>query len=513
MSHFALVISLLVFSGCIQNSSHSKDDVRVSHYCYGDSCNVIIEEGDLGPSKLEIREVDRVELGSSDESRYEPRDYKRTVYSYPRPSETDPSLPSPDLGDSRGLPGTNQPSSVRLPRFLSEQQAQDLKNNVNQRSALPRSILNFNAKSYEAGMSQIERELKRFDLMHAKAFTQPFLKIDRKYRWKKTSEVDHPYVTAMHSPEGQRLNRAHKYVQHAKERISNSQDFKSERSDLIHTAELSLREADSSFQRGDIQEGDVAVGWAETLADTALALTPGIGWAKDVFESVSGSSLVTGNKLSTFERSAAIFGAASFGLGSKIALGAKVFKKIVTRTAKAVKGTSRMADASRGLDEAVEVVQSSASITRHGPLNPGVLHTKPIKGELLLDSRGFPVSGSTVADTFRGGTYNTVVTSEPTFLYRAYSDPARKYSPYWSRVKPTGPVQATVDSALAPSFHNKATNWVKIEVGSGTTLHEGVVGKIDDLERGAALLGGGDQVFLNNIRITKEMERGTGVFE
>lgn len=116
-------------------------------------------------------------------------------------------------------------------------------------------------------------------------------------------------------------------------------------------------------------------------------------------------------------------------------------------------------------------VTPSGATVRHRPLNPGPL-------------------ADDVANTFRSGTYNAVTSSNPTTLYRVYSDPARQLGPYWTRTRPTGPTQSIIDNALDPAWGNRATNWVEVQVPAGTTFYEGAAAA----QRG--LVGGGNQVFL-----------------
>ncbi|NUW36993.1 hypothetical protein HTZ77_37165 [Nonomuraea sp. SMC257] len=109
---------------------------------------------------------------------------------------------------------------------------------------------------------------------------------------------------------------------------------------------------------------------------------------------------------------------------------------------------------------------------RHGPLNPG------------------PLADRDAIATFRSNTYSTVTTTSPTTLYRVYGGTAGELGAYWTRVKPTGPVQAILDSALFAKWGNTATKWVEIRVPPGVTFYEGVAA-----EQGG-LTGGGSQVVI-----------------
>ena len=110
---------------------------------------------------------------------------------------------------------------------------------------------------------------------------------------------------------------------------------------------------------------------------------------------------------------------------------------------------------------------------RFGPLN---------KGPLPND----------IANTFRSGTYNNVVTTEPTTtLYRVIGDNGRPDGGYWTRTRPEGPLQSVIDSALDQNWGNTATRVVEMEVPAGTRLFEGVAAP----QRG--LVGGGNQIYFD----------------
>ncbi len=105
-----------------------------------------------------------------------------------------------------------------------------------------------------------------------------------------------------------------------------------------------------------------------------------------------------------------------------------------------------------------------------------------------------------VAATFRSNTYDEVRLGQPTVLYRSYSDPARKIGPFWTRTRPTGPLQTVIDSALDQNWGNRATDVVAIRVPAGQTVYEGPAGA----QRG--LVGGGGQVYVPNVDPSWEMK-------
>ncbi|WP_037316942.1 DUF6862 domain-containing protein [Ruegeria halocynthiae] len=96
-----------------------------------------------------------------------------------------------------------------------------------------------------------------------------------------------------------------------------------------------------------------------------------------------------------------------------------------------------------------------------------------------------------IAKTFRSATYNEVITTEPTKLYRVISDNGNPAGGYWTRTKPEGPLQSVIDSALDQNWGNTATRVVEMEVPAGTRLFEGFAAPQRDL------VGGGNQVYFD----------------
>jgi hypothetical protein len=129
----------------------------------------------------------------------------------------------------------------------------------------------------------------------------------------------------------------------------------------------------------------------------------------------------------------------------------------------------------------VVIEADGTKAVRHGPVNPG-----PLEPE--------------VGETFRSASYTARTLGRPVDLYRAYSDPARKFRPYWSRTPPSGPLQTTIDSALLSEYGNLATRVVHIRVPAGETVFEGFVA------RQQLRLGGGSQVYLLRLDPSWEVE-------
>ena len=103
------------------------------------------------------------------------------------------------------------------------------------------------------------------------------------------------------------------------------------RVNLLSVADTSLSVADEMYVSGESDSGDFAVGVAMTLIDVAAGLTPGVSWGRDVYEAVTGRNLISGEELDSIERTTAIVGSITLGLGSKFVKGVAVFRKIASK--------------------------------------------------------------------------------------------------------------------------------------------------------------------------------------
>ncbi len=108
-----------------------------------------------------------------------------------------------------------------------------------------------------------------------------------------------------------------------------------------------------------------------------------------------------------------------------------------------------------------------------------------------------PLSDS-VASTFRGGSYTARTTAEPTTLYRVSGGDANPIGSYWTSIRPTGPLQSQLDSALNPDWGNTATNVTTITVPPGVRVYEGFAGP-QALQGGGQIMGGGPQVYIPHV--------------
>ncbi len=127
----------------------------------------------------------------------------------------------------------------------------------------------------------------------------------------------------------------------------------------------------------------------------------------------------------------------------------------------------------------LDVPKGTSSKVDYSPINHGPL--------------GNPNDAGSVASTFRSGTYSEVVTEQPVTLYRVISDNGNPTGSYWTSVKPKGPLQSVIDSALDQNWGNTATRVVTAKVPAGTKIYEGAAAA----QRG--LVGGGNQIYIPKV--------------
>ena len=111
---------------------------------------------------------------------------------------------------------------------------------------------------------------------------------------------------------------------------------------------------------------------------------------------------------------------------------------------------------------------------KYSPINPGPL-------------------ADDVAKTFRSATYTQRPLSKDTTLYRVISDNGNPTGSYWTSVKPKGPLQSVIDSALDQNWGDTATRVVTARVPAGTKIYEGAAAA----QRG--LVGGGNQIYIPKV--------------
>ncbi|NTA19303.1 pre-toxin TG domain-containing protein [Agrobacterium tumefaciens] len=82
----------------------------------------------------------------------------------------------------------------------------------------------------------------------------------------------------------------------------------------LNFAESLAASANTTFYSGDVVSGAEMLRVAMIVLDVATAVTPGISWGRDIYESFTGKNLITGEELSSFERTIAVLGAITGGV-------------------------------------------------------------------------------------------------------------------------------------------------------------------------------------------------------
>ncbi len=213
-----------------------------------------------------------------------------------------------------------------------------------------------------------------------------------------------------------------------------------------------------------------------------VGFIPVVGSAQSVVELFSGQDYITGQPANRWLAAVGIV--AGLVPGGKAAVkgtatAVRVTAKATDAAATTVKATAKATDAAATTVQAAarvadDAAEAGAKVVRHGPTNPG------------------PLSPN-VAATFRGGSYTARVLDEPVELYRVYGGKAGELGSYWTRVKPSGPLQSRMDLALDPAWGNTAEKVTTIRVPAGTRIFEGAA------ERQGNLLGGGNQIFIPKV--------------
>lgn len=97
---------------------------------------------------------------------------------------------------------------------------------------------------------------------------------------------------------------------------------------VLGEAEDLADKASVAFYSGDLVLGAQLQQYSMLVLDIALSFTPGVGWARDLYEAISGKDLLSGEALDGFGRFTAVIGAVTGGIGDDALDVARVFRKI-----------------------------------------------------------------------------------------------------------------------------------------------------------------------------------------
>ncbi|MHA3792943.1 hypothetical protein [Sphingomonas sp. YL-JM2C] len=138
---------------------------------------------------------------------------------------------------------------------------------------------------------------------------------------------------------------------------------------VLDAADQLRLKAAQRLHSGDPVAAQVAQELAKPLVDLAVSLSP-LGWPRDVYESFSGSDLLSGEPLDTFGYTAAVFGAVTFG-GGKPVLKAIDFVRGLTVAGHHVDDVARIFDVAHAIDQGVLANSSGHAIMRLDATRPG----------------------------------------------------------------------------------------------------------------------------------------------
>lgn len=103
----------------------------------------------------------------------------------------------------------------------------------------------------------------------------------------------------------------------AAQALSRGGDFVDARQRALGESVLLREDAEQAFYNGDLLEAEALLEVTKITLDLVTAFTPGISWARDVYETISGADLISGEVLKPWERTAVALGAITAGTVSK----------------------------------------------------------------------------------------------------------------------------------------------------------------------------------------------------
>lgn len=180
----------------------------------------------------------------------------------------------------------------------------------------PRDVPSFPVSEEQA---QVNRLVQKFDRKRLESLVHDF-QFNRDYK----------FSTEIGSAEGQNLNAVLEYRNRVASKLDSSDSKYVDKLYLLDSSDNSLSVADLYYQEGDKSSAQMAIDVAIGLIDIAVSFLPGVSWGRDLYEAFTGKDLVYGNTLGTLERSFAILGVSTIGVGSSVKKGMKILSEIAT---------------------------------------------------------------------------------------------------------------------------------------------------------------------------------------
>jgi hypothetical protein len=176
-----------------------------------------------------------------------------------------------------------------------------------------------------------------------------------------SSPNGYKFRTAANTINGQRVRSTQYAINSAQKSISQMNGVAKERGEaMVELAQNAVIAADKAYSSGDQEGGDFAIQVATTAVDVGLSLIPGVGLAKDIIEAASGYSIVTGKKLTGFERSMAVVGILTGGYGSALKYAGKA--AILADVLKAGKAADEATEIAKATSKATEIAEAAEKV-------------------------------------------------------------------------------------------------------------------------------------------------------
>lgn len=164
-------------------------------------------------------------------------------------------------------------------------------------------------------------------------------------------------------PPGPDFPRGERYLQEKEkqvEELKSSPDYEA-RKTLLSAAQSAMGEARAQYRAGNSEQAQLFYEFGLAVADVAVSATPIVGWGKDLYEAITGRGLLTSEKLSDFDRTMAVVGVLTAGIGSKLAVAGKM-GVIFGVMGKAASGADEAADLAKAIDRSKDIFDAATKL-------------------------------------------------------------------------------------------------------------------------------------------------------
>jgi hypothetical protein len=298
------------------------------------------------------------------------------------------------------------------------------------------------------------------------------------YNYKSYSfyEEQSRFKTSSHTRFGREIKRSYDFNQSLRKRIkAESWSNGTQRLVLLDKSDNALTEADRSYASQKDEEAKTFLKVANLLTDSALSLTPGVGWAKDIYEAFSGKGLVGGRELDTVDRSMAFFGAMTFGIGSKL--------KMLFKPAMMIAGISKGSKVGRvvssakklGLSKADEVKDLSKAASEAAGQGGDLSKVLDKYAEAKRLGAGPQLPASKIATFSNGKYFNRKLGTDEVF-YRYHGVDNRSGKKFIYTMKKEYPDEQSLRNGVAilDEWGVTMTSKSKVRAPAGSWVSEGI---------------------------------------